>query len=119
MSRQTTEPLRRLRWTGSGRTKARGKRGVNLGSIGQRASELRCSAPGRTRTCGLAIRSSHPVSGVLTCVDADRGGAESVKSLAVETIYEQATGSAVNPQLGGDPVDKGHGVRTEQGSLAQ
>jgi hypothetical protein len=57
MSRQTTEPLRRLRWTGSGRTKARGKRGVNLGSIGQRASELRCSAPGRTRTCGLAIRS--------------------------------------------------------------
>jgi hypothetical protein len=55
MSRQTTEPLRRLRWTGSGRTKARGKRGVNLGSIGQRASELRCSAPGRTRTCGLAI----------------------------------------------------------------
>jgi hypothetical protein len=50
--------LRRLRRsTGWRHHNEVGKGWVELGEIGPRASELRRCAPGRTRTCGLAIRS--------------------------------------------------------------
>jgi integrase len=57
MSRQTTGVAAAAALNRFGPTKARGKRGVDLGRRLSQVFELRCCAPGRTRTCGLAIRS--------------------------------------------------------------